>query len=116
MKVKLRGLTFPLFSSTLNSGCFGVIHTSGFFGALNPTEGVIKFYLDIAEPKIKTGGKPGEMELDKITREFQVEIRMAPPVFMALAGWANAHIKDLEKKGILKRGKRPLKEGQTFRV
>ena len=64
---------------------FRVIHVSGFFGTLRPAEGQIKFFLDIAEPRIKTGGKPGEMELDKINRELQVEVRMSPPVWMNMA-------------------------------
>jgi len=95
---------------------FRVIHINGFFGTLNPDEGVIKFYLDIAEPRIKAGGRLGEIEVDKINREFQVEVRMSPRIFMGMADWMTRHIKDLEKKGILKKEKKPQKEAQTYRV
>jgi len=95
---------------------FRVVHVNNFLGTLNTNEGTIKFYLDIIEPRIKTGGKPGEMEVDRITREFQVEVRMSPRAFMALADWATACVNELEKKGVLKREKKPKKEGQTYRV
>jgi len=97
---------------------FRVIHISGFFGGLHPHEGEIKFYLDIAEPKIKAGGKPGEMDLDKITREMQVEVRMSPVNWMSMAAWMEQHIERLEKAGVLKREKKkPLKpEAEAYRV
>ena len=54
-----------------------MIHATSFSGGLHPQEGDIKFYLDIVEPRIKSGGKPGQMEVDKITREVQIEVRMS---------------------------------------
>jgi len=95
---------------------FRVIYASGFFGTVNALEGQIKFYLDIAEPRIKAGGKPGEMELDKITRELEVEIRMSPVNFVAMCDWMKTHIDRLEKAGILEKGKKPKKDVGTYRV
>ena len=95
---------------------FRVVHITGVFGSLKADEGFMKFYLDIVEPRIKVGGKPGEMELDKITREIQVEVRMSPMTFIGLADWMQRHIKELEKKGILKKEKKPRKEAETYRV
>lgn len=95
---------------------FKVIHASGVFGTLNAQEGVLKFYTDIIEPRSKTGGKPGEMELDRITREFQVEIRVSPISFTSIADWMSKHIKELQKKGILKVEKKPRKGAQSYSV
>lgn len=95
---------------------FRVVYASAYWGTLNPFEGVIKFYLDIIEPRIKTGGKPGEMEVDTVTREFQVEVRMPPIIFVQMADWMTRHIKDLQKKGVLKVGKKPPKTTETYRV
>jgi hypothetical protein len=95
---------------------FRVIHINGFFGVLNPHEGDIKFYTDIAEPRIKSGGGPGEMELDRISREIQVEIRMSPANWLALAAWMEEHIKRLEKAGALKREPEPKKTQDAYRV
>lgn len=95
---------------------FRVAHINGFFGGLNADEGQIKFYLDIAEARIKSGGAPGEIELDKLTREFQFEVRMSPMIFMSMCNWMQQHINRLEKKGILKKGKKPKKAEDTYRV
>jgi len=98
---------------------FRVIHIDGFFGGLNPQTGDIKFFLDIAEPRIKTGGKPGEMELDKVNREIQVEVRMSSAAWMNMAAWMERHIKRLEDLGIIKREKKrkkPPVKGEEYRV
>jgi hypothetical protein len=80
---------------------FRVVHSNGIFGGLNPVEGSIAFFTDILEPKMRDGAI-GEMELDSIKREMQVEIRMNVQEFIALADWMNAHIKRLKDQGILK--------------
>ena len=95
---------------------FKVVFASGVFGAIKADEGFIKFYLDIVETRIKSGGKPGEMEAEKINREIQVEVRMTSAQFMSVAAWMEAHIKELEKKGIVKREKKPEKAKETYRV
>lgn len=95
---------------------FRVIHVNGVFGAVKADEGFLKFYLDIYEPRIKAGGKLGEMEVDKVTREFQVEVRMSSLKFMSIANWMQGHIKELEKKGILKVEKKRRKGVETYRV
>ena len=95
---------------------FRVIHASGVFGAVKADEGFIKFYLDIIEPKIKVGGQPGEMEVDKITREIQVEIRMSSIGFMGIANWMTQHIQELQKRGILKVEKKPTEGAEAYRV
>jgi hypothetical protein len=82
---------------------FRVIHVNAFFGGLNPVEGRIIFYTDIFEPEMKTGGKVGEMELNKVNRECEVDIRMSPADFVNLATWMNGHIKRVEDAGLLKK-------------
>ena len=95
---------------------FRVIHINGVFGSIKADEGFMKFYLDIVEPRIKAGGKIGEMETDKITRELQVEVRMSSIEFVSIANWMQGHIKKLEKKGILKVEKKRRKGVETYRV
>ena len=81
----------------------------------NPMK-ALKFYLDIVDPRIKAGGKLGEMEVDKISRQLQVEIRMSSAQFLNTANWMQRSIKELQKKGILKVGKKPRKGAETYRV
>jgi hypothetical protein len=95
-----------------NNPQFRVVHINAFFGGLSPIEGRIKFYTDILETRIKPDGKTGEMEIEKINRECQIDIRMSAIDFVALAGWMNAHIKRLEDRGILKK-KDLAHDGQT---
>ena len=82
---------------------FRVAIVNGFFGGLSANDGRIMFYTDILEPKMKTNGKPGEMEVEKINRERQIDIRMSVMDFVRLATWMNSHIKRLEEQGILKK-------------
>jgi hypothetical protein len=82
---------------------FRVIHTNAFFGGLSPIEGRITFYTDIIIPKMKESENVGDMELDKIQRERQIELRMAPLDFINLANWMATHIKRLEDLGMLKK-------------
>jgi hypothetical protein len=86
-----------------NHSQFRVVHINAFFGGLSPIEGRISFYTDILEPKMKTDGKLGEMEVEKINRERQIDIRMSALDFVRLAQWMNSHVKRLEDKGILKK-------------
>lgn len=96
---------------------YRVIHSNGIFGVLGPDEGRMTFYTDIVEPRIKTGGQFGEMETDLINREIQVDIRMTTMQFISVANWMNAHIKELEDKGILKRAELPSqKKPDEYRV
>jgi len=108
--------TTPLHIHLTKHPEFKVIHVNGALIALKADEGFMKFFLDIVEPKIKTGGKSGDMELDKINREFQVEVRMSAMTFMQIFQYMDANLKELEKKGILKRGKKPPKVAETYRV
>lgn len=95
---------------------FKVIHVNGVFGAVKADEAFMKFYLDILEPETKVGGKHGELEIGRITREFQVEVRMSSMKFVSIANWMQQHIKELEKKGIIKVEKKIPKEAETYRV
>lgn len=95
---------------------FKVVYASGVFGALKADEGLIKSYLDIVEPKIKANGKHGRMEMDKITRELQVEVRVSSTQFVNIANWMQRHIEQLQKKGILKASKKAPKGPETYRV
>jgi len=89
---------------------------TGVFGALKADEGFIKFYCDILEPRMKSGAKLGQMDLDKITREFQIEVRMTSTEFIKIANWMAGHIKELEKRGIVKVEKKPRKDVEAYRV
>lgn len=82
---------------------FRVVHINGFYGGLSPTEGRLQFFTDIIEPKIKSGGNPGEMEAGKIVREVQIEIRMSPLDFVGLGNWINDCVKRLQDAGIIKK-------------
>ena len=95
---------------------FKVVHVDGAWILLKGDEGFMKFYLDIVEPEIKASGRYGAMEIDKIDREFQVEVRMSIVTFMKIAGQIEAHIKQLEKKGIVTREKKKRKKETTYRV
>jgi len=93
---------------------FKVIHVNGALIAAKADEGFMKFFLDILEPKIGAGGK--KIEVDFINREFQVEVRMSTIVFLQIAQQMEHHIKQLEKKGILKREKKPRKAPEPYRI
>jgi len=82
---------------------FRVVHVNGFFGGLSPVEGRITFFTDILEPTMKANGTKGEMEVEKINRESQIDLRMSIMDFVGLAQWMNTHIKRLEEQGILKK-------------
>jgi hypothetical protein len=82
---------------------FRVVHVNAFFGGLNPLEGRITFYTDILEPKMKEDGNVGEMEVDKILREQQIDLRLSPMDFITLANWMNSHIKRLADLGLIKK-------------
>ncbi|MCW4024715.1 MAG: hypothetical protein NWF01_06730 [Candidatus Bathyarchaeota archaeon] len=83
---------------------FKVIHVNAFFGGLSPLEGRIIFYTDILQPKMSEDEKHlGAMEVDKVCRERQIELRLSPHDFINLAEWMNQHIKRLEQLGVLKR-------------
>lgn len=84
---------------------FRVINVNQFFGGLSPNDGRIQFYTDIFVTKMKTGEKPGDMEVEKINRELQVDIRLSVMDFVRLATWMNTHVKRLEDQGMLKKGK-----------
>ena len=82
---------------------FRVVHANAFFGGLNPLEGRITFYTDILEPKMKESENVGDMEVDKVQRERQIDLRLSPMDFINLANWMNSHIKRLEDLGLLKK-------------
>lgn len=82
---------------------FRVVHINAFFGGLSPFEGRLTFYTDIIEPKMKESEIAGDMEIDKIQRERQIDLRMSPMDFINLANWMNSHIKRLEDLGLLKK-------------
>jgi hypothetical protein len=82
---------------------FRVVHVNAFFGGLNPMEGNIMFYTNILEPKIKEGGTAGELEVDKVQMECQIDLRMSPLSFISLANWMNSNVKRMEELGLLKK-------------
>jgi hypothetical protein len=92
----------PRFEITSHPG-FRVVHVNAFFGGLSPVEGSITFCTDILEPRIKVGGQPGDMEVNRVNRERQIDVRLSVVNFVALAGLMNDHIKRLEEQGYLKK-------------
>lgn len=82
---------------------FRVVHINAFFGGLNPIEGRITFYTDIIQPKMINSEVIGGMEVEKIMRERQIELRLSPMDFINLANWMNNHIKRLEEQGLIKK-------------
>ena len=95
---------------------FKVIYVNGAFGGLKADEGFMKFYLDIVKPGIKDGRKPGEMEMEKITREFQIEVRMTSATFLSISNWMTRHVKELQKKGVLKVEKKVPTAQEAYRI
>jgi len=91
---------------------FKVIYASGVFGSMKADEGFMKFHLDIVKPRVKAGGRVGEMEVEKINRQYQVEIRMTSATFIRVSNWMARHVKELEKKGIVKIEKKPTKKAE----
>lgn len=89
---------------------FRGVYASGVFGGLDPNEGRMIFYVDRFKPKPREDA-PGQMDLDKIVHELQVEVHVSPSQFKAIAEWMMSRIQDLERiTGKLpdaKEGKRP---------
>ena len=75
---------------------FRRLPVSGVFGALNPLEGRIGFFLDSPVPKIKDGSS-GEMELREIERRLMVETCMSPQIFIQISEWMNQRVEVLKK-------------------
>lgn len=65
---------------------------------------------------MKSGEKPGQMDVAKITRELQFEVRMTSTQFMSIANWMMQHVNELKKKGIIKKTKKTPKEAEAYRV
>ena len=82
---------------------YKAIYASGVFGGVDPNDSRLIFFLDRIKPKIKKG-KDITMEVDKVNRELQVEIRMSPSQFISVAKWMNEHAERFGKK-IRKKGK-----------
>ncbi|MCD6495663.1 MAG: hypothetical protein J7K54_00145 [Candidatus Aenigmarchaeota archaeon] len=76
---------------------YKAVYASGVFGGLDPNDSRLIFFLDRIKPKIKKG-KKAVMELEKINRELQVEIRMSPNQFVSVAKWMNEHAEKFGKK------------------
>ncbi|MCK4478202.1 hypothetical protein KAU88_06720 [Candidatus Bathyarchaeota archaeon] len=78
---------------------YKVVHIDGVFGGVDHIEGRMIFNLDRLELKMKSGGRPGEMETDHIVRELLLEVRMSPLEFKNISDWMAASVKRLEKSG-----------------
>lgn len=73
-------------------------HLDGVFGGLNPNGAKLMVYTEEHMPKINPRGKPGNMTLDKIERELQVELHMSPVQFKSLFNWMKRHLENYEDK------------------
>lgn len=90
------------------------IHVDGVFGGLNPSGAKVVLLTDKQKPKMKRGGKPGQMELDKIVRETQAELHMSPIQFKSVVKWMTQKLKQYEDRfGEIKLEKEGKGEGPT---
>ncbi len=76
---------------------FKVLYVTGAFGGLDAHEGRIIFFVDRVVPKLKDK-RTGAMEVGKIVRELQIELRMTPARFKSIAMWMLEHVKRFEKQ------------------
>lgn len=74
------------------------VHLDGVFGGLNPNGAKLMVYTEEHMPKLKSSGKPGNMELDRVVRELQVELHMSPVQFKSLFKWMKKHLEKYEEK------------------
>lgn len=74
------------------------VHLDGVFGGLNPKGAKMVIYTEEHMPKSKSGGKPGDMELDQVIRELQVELHMSPVQFKSLFNWMKTHLENYEDR------------------
>lgn len=70
------------------------IHVDGIFGGLNPNGGKMVVYTEEHRPKISSSS--GEMELDEVVRELQVELHMSPVQFKSIFEWMKSHLESYE--------------------
>ena len=77
---------------------YGSIYATGVFGGLGPHDARIIFYLDRLEPEIVPGGSPGEMRIEKINRELQVEIHVSPSQFKSVSAWMTRLVERFEEQ------------------
>lgn len=74
------------------------VHLDGVFGGLNPKGAKMMVYTEEHTPKVNPRGKPGDLTLDKIVRELQVELHMSPVQFKSLFKWMERHLEQYEEK------------------
>lgn len=74
------------------------VHLDGVFGGLTPTGAKMVLYTEEHMPKLKSSGKPGDMGLDKVIRELQVELHMSPVQFKSLLKWMEKHLENYEDR------------------
>ena len=85
----------PEFEDT-KSPNFRYVYATGVFGAVDPNDGRMIFYLDRLEPETTNTPTPGSSKIKKINREYQVEIHMTPTQFKSIALWMAQHVKTYE--------------------
>lgn len=74
------------------------IHVDGVIGGLNPNGAKITLYTEVHKPKMKRGGRPGAMGLDKVIRKLQAELHISPLQFKNLFKWMEQHLEQFEDK------------------
>lgn len=74
------------------------IHVDGAFGGLSPNGAKLVVYTEEHVPRIRPGGKTGEMELDRIVRKLQAELHMSPVQFKSLFSWMKQHLERYEDR------------------
>jgi hypothetical protein len=86
----------PKFEDT-KSPDYKTIYTTGVFGGLDPNDGKIIFFIDHLVPKTTDEPVPGASKIEKITREYLIEIHMTPTQFKGVAIWMGDNVKRYEE-------------------
>ena len=72
-------------------------YVTGAFGGVSPLDARMILYLDRLEPEVVPGGTPGQMRVNRINRELQVELHMTPVEFKSLSQWMAQHVQRFEE-------------------
>lgn len=70
---------------------------TGVFGRAAPNDCLMIFFLDRLESGLVPGGIPDQLTTNKVNRELQVEVHMAPVQFKSFASWMADHVRRYEE-------------------
>ena len=76
---------------------FRLIYATGASGGLAPNDGRIILYVDRIKTK-PVPGKPGQVAVEKIVRERQIEVHVSPATWKSIVKWMSKHLERIEKQ------------------